>query len=143
MNNRHVIGSAIALVLVTGCGDATGVMVDGLAGTWTTQSMFFTSEAEPLLSVNLVAFGASLTLVLGVDETYSSTFVFPGEPTEEEMGTYTVSGSTLTLSETGTGRPEAYTISWDGDTMTLTLDDVFDFTEGIEGAGTLVITLTR
>ena len=143
MKNRHLISSALALVLVTGCGDATGVTADDLAGTWTTQSMFFTRVADPLLSVNLVAFGASLTLVLGADETYSITFVFPGEPTEEEMGTYTVSGSTLTLSETGTGSPEAYTMSRDGDTMTLTLDDVFDFTEGIEGAGTLVITLTR
>ena len=143
MKNRHLISSALALVLVTGCGDATGVTADDLAGTWTTQSMFFTSVAEPLLSVNLVAFGASLTLVLGADETYSSTFVFPGgEPTEEEMGTYTMSGSTLTLSETGAGS-RTFTISWDGDTMTLTLDDVFDFTEGIEGAGTLVITLTR
>ena len=143
MSKRHLISSALALVLISACGDATGVTTDDLAGTWTATSMVFTSTADPELSVDVIPLGVAMTLVLGADETYSWAFVFPGEPGEDEAGTYTVSGSTLTISETGTGSPEAFTIARDGDTMTLTLADVFDFTEGIEEDATLVITLTR
>ena len=53
-------------------------------------------------------------------------------------------GSILTLSLTGEGSPQAFTVARDGDTMTLTVtDEVFDFTEGVEETATLVITLTR
>lgn len=39
-----------------------------------------------------------------------------------------MTGSTLTLSQTGEGSPEAFTISRDGDSMTLTVtDEEFDF----------------
>jgi len=128
------------------CTDATGgtgVEPDDLAGTWTATSIVFTSVADPTLSVDEVADGATMSLTLSASGTYSWTFVFPGEPTENETGTYMVSGSTLTIDPTGTKGPETMTISRNGDTMTLTLADEYDFTLDVFVPATLVITLTR
>ena len=84
-----------------------------------------------------------MSLTLNADGTFSWTFVFPGEPTENETGTYTVSGNTMTITETGEDGPETFTILRSGDTLTLTLADTFDFTEGVEEAAMMVIVLTR
>jgi hypothetical protein len=135
------------------CSDATGTDATGtdtstepadLAGTWTATSFVLTSVANPATSVDLVAQdGAVVTLVLGADETYDFTYVSDVEPTENETGTYTVSGSTLTIDPTGTKGPEAFTISRAGDTMTLTGDDDYDFTPNVFVDVVMVITLTR
>ena len=144
MKKRHLISSAVALVLMTACGDATGVEPDDLAGTWTATSMVFTSTADPTLSVDIVPLGASLSFVLGADGSYSFTFVLPGEPSDNEAGAYTVTGTNFNLSPTGTGSPETLTISRDGDTMTLTGSDTFEFDVLVgEEPATMVITLTR
>ncbi len=150
MKKRHLITSALALILMAACTDAigvapdvgTGVAADDLAGTWTATSMVFTSLEYPELSANVGAEGAEMTLTLGADGTFSWTFVFPGEPTESETGTYTVSGNTMTIIES-TGYSETIGITRNGNTMTLTLADVFDFSPGIEEAARLVIGLTR
>ena len=142
MNIRNLTISALALILMTACTEATGVELDDLAGIWTAQSIVFTSVADPTLSVDVVAEGAGMTLTLGADGTFSWTFVFPGEPTENETGTYMVSGNTMTIIESA-GTSETMGITRDGNTMTLTLADVFDFNPGIEVAATLVVTLTR
>ena len=143
MKLRHLT-PALALILMTACGDdSTGVEPDDLAGTWTATAMVFTQTASPNQVVDVVPLGAGLTLVLGADASYTVTFVFPPDPDEVETGAYTVTGTNLNLSPTGTGSPETFTISRDGNTMTLTLADFFDFTEGVEEAATMVITLTR
>ena len=84
---------------------------------------------------------AELTLVLVADATY--TFTSPLDPTENEAGSYAVVGTTLTLSQTGTGSPKPFMISRDGNTMTLTGLDTWDFASGVEEAATLVIPLMR
>jgi hypothetical protein len=122
--------------------DPTGVEPADLAGTWTATAIVFTSVANPTLSVDEVADGAAMTLVLSADGEYTLTFVFPGEPNENETGTYTVSGSTLTITPPG-GSQETIGVSRNGDTMTLTLDDIYDFDDQGEEDATLVITLTR
>ena len=123
--------------------DPTGVEPANLAGTWTATAIVFTSIANPTLSVDEVADGATMTIVLSADGTYTLTFVFPGEENENEMGTYTVSGSTLTITPTG-GTQETMGVSRNGDTMTLTLDDIYDFDgDQVEEDATLVVTLTR
>ena len=149
MGKRHLIGSALALILMTACGDdGTGLETDDLAGTWTAASMIFTQTAAPMEPVDLVAQDmAVLTLVLTADSTYTFTFVFPPDTTanENETGTYAVVGDTLTLNPTGTGSPEEFEIARDDDTMTLTdSGEMFEFDPmvGDEDA-TLVITLTR
>jgi hypothetical protein len=142
--------SALALILMTACTEATGVdettgvEPDALAGTWTSTSMVLTSVANNTLSIDLVAEdGPVATVVLGADGTYTFTYVSDVEPTENETGTYTVSGSTLTIDPTGTKGPETFTISRTGDTMTMTGLDNYDFTPGVFVDATMVIVLTR
>ncbi len=143
MKNRYLISSALALLLMTACGDATGVEPDDLAGTWVATSLVFTSVADNTVSVDEVALGAAVTLVLVADATYTFTFV-SGLENENEAGGYTVTGTNLNLSPTGTVSPETFTISRDGDTMTLTGSDTFEFDPEVgEEAATMVITLTR
>ena len=84
-----------------------------------------------------------MSLTLNADGTYTWAFVFPGDPTENETGTYTVSGNLMTINDSSEGSPETLTIVRSGDTLTLTLADVFDFTEGVEVDATMVIVLTR
>ena len=145
MKLRHLTISTLALVLMAGCGDdSTGLEADDLAGTWTATSLVFTQTAAPMASVDIVAQDmAVLTIVLTAASTYTLTFVFPPDPTENvnEAGTYTTTSTTITITPTGEAA-ETSAISRDGDTMTTTQDDGFDFGSGGEPA-TLVTTLTR
>ncbi len=131
-----------ALILIAGCDDAaTGLDTDDIAGTWTATSIVFTQTADPMTVVDAVDEGASLTLLLGTDESFTFTFTSP-EENEVDTGTYSVSGSTITL--TGSTETETFAITRDEDTMTLTDDDVFEFDEQVgDEAATLVVTLTR
>ena len=149
MKLRHLTTSALALILMAACTDATGVGVepDDLAGTWTSTSFVLTSVANPSMSMDLVADeGAEVTLVLRADGTYTFTFTSTVEPTENETGTYTVLGNTMTVTPvTPAGlEPEEITLARVGDTLTLTLDDEIVFSDGGNAeAAVLVIVLTR
>ena len=65
MNKRHLTISALALILMSACSDATGVLPEDLAGTWTAASLVFTSVENAELTADLVDEGAGMTLVLG------------------------------------------------------------------------------
>ena len=149
MKLRHLTTSALALILMAACTDATGVGVepDDLAGTWTSTSFVLTSVANPSMSMDLVAEeGAEVTLVLRADGTYTFTFTSTVEETENETGTYVVSGNTMTvIPVTPAGlEPEEITLARVGDTLTLTLDDEIVFSDGGNAeAAVLVIVLTR
>ena len=87
-----------------------------------------------------------MTLVLGADGAYTFTNTSTVEPTENETGTYTVLGNTMTVTPvTPEGHAaEEITIVRLGDTLTLTLDDEDVFTDGGQAeAAVLVIVLTR
>lgn len=143
MKLRHLTTSAMALLVLSACSDSTGVEPDDLAGTWEATEAVVTSVADPTVSVDFVAEGGTITLVLNADAGYVFTSSFPGEDPEVEIGTYSVSGDVLTITPVDDD-PETFTISRDGDTMTLTGDDSFDFDENdVEEPATLVITLTR
>ena len=143
MKHKHLTISALALILMSACTEATGVEPNDLAGTWTATSIVFTSVADPTLSVDMATEGATMSLTLNADGTYTWAFVFPGEPTEDETGTYTVSGNIMTITASAQDFAETVAIVRSGDTLTLTLTDVFDFTEGVEVDATMVIVLTR
>jgi hypothetical protein len=146
MRLRYLTTSALALILMAGCEDTgTGVAPDDIAGTWTATAIVFTSVADPNVSVDLVVTEqAAATFVLNADATYTLTFSSALEPTENEAGVYTVTGTDLNLSPTGTGSPETFTISRIGDNMTLTGSAEFEFDPLVgEEAATMVITLRR
>jgi len=147
MKLKHLTTAAMALILMSACTEGAGVGLepDDLAGTWVASAMVFTSVADNTMSVDIVAAEqAVVTLVFVADGTYTFSFV-SGVEVEDESGTYTVSGSTLTITTLLPEAldPESMTISRDGDNMTLTLADTFDFVEGQEEDATLVITLAR
>jgi len=137
----------MALILMTACTDATGLAVDEIAGTWIASSMVFTSAADATVTAEMVADGATLTLVLGADNTFTLTLTELQEDDEVDTGTYTVVGSTLTISDSLEDTTDTFAIARDGDTMTLTiLDEEFDFDdnpETPEDDATLVVTLSR
>ena len=149
MKLRHLTTSALALILMAACTDATGVGVepDDLVGKWTSTSLIFTSVADPSVSMDLVAEeGAQVILVLGADGAYTFTFTSDVEATENETGTYTVSGNIMTVTPvTPEGlEPEDILIARVGDTLTLTLDDEVVFAQGANAeAAVLVAVLTR
>ncbi len=149
MKLRHMTTSALALILMAACTEATGVGVepDELAGTWTASSFILTSVADPNVWIDLVAEeGAQMTLVLGADGTYTFDFTSTVEEAEHEEGTYTVSGNIMTVTPvTPEGLdPEEMGIVRVGDTLTLTMDDEVVFGPGANSeAAVLVIILTR
>ena len=144
MKLRHLITSAMALILMSACtDDATGVLPDDLAGSWAATAIVFTSVEDPTMTADIVDEGATATFVLDADGSYTLTFTFE-EENELETGTYAVDGDTLTLTPTDAEEdPETWTIVRDGDTMTLTTDDDFEFENDISTDVTMVITLTR
>ena len=83
MKLRNLTTAAVALTLIAGCTDGTGIEPDDLAGIWTASSVVFTSVADPTVSVDLMDEGATVTLTLGADATYTLALVFP-EETENE-----------------------------------------------------------
>ena len=147
MKHKHLTISALALILMAACTDATGgtgVEPDDLAGTWTSTSLILTSVVNPSMSMDLVAEeGAAVTIVLRADGTYTFTFVSDVEPTENETGTYTVAANIMTITPTD-GFEETIVILRDGNTMTMTLDDEIVFIDGTNAeAAVMVIVLTR
>jgi len=73
MKHKHLTISALALILMSACTEATGVGVEpnDLAGTWTSTSIVFTSVADPTLSVDLATEGTTMSLTLNTDGTYT------------------------------------------------------------------------
>ena len=143
MKLRHLTTSAMALILMSACTDATGVEVDDLAGTWVATAIVFTSVEDPAMTVDITEEGATATFTLDAEGAYTVTFVF-GEENEVETGTYAVDGNVLTLTDSVEGA-EVWDVARDGDTMTLTSDDdEFDFDDDqVEDPASLVITLAR
>ncbi len=74
--------------------------------------------------------GLTLTITF-TETTYVGVAVFPGDPTENFSGTYTIEGQTLTLNETGQATPELMTYSLSGTILTLSGDDSHDFSSGM------------
>ncbi len=141
------LGSLVATLSVLGvvaCGDSlTGVdtTTDDLMGAWNITSLTFTPVGGGTAAQGLVG---SATIVFREDLTYTVTFV-EGTVTDVENGTFTVNGSTLTLTLAG-DEPDVFTITAISSTAATLYseDDSFDFNDdGAETAATLTVTLQR
>lgn len=136
-------GTVALAVGALSCESATGVELEELAGTWTAQSAVFTAVADPAQTFGLVADGGTFALTFVADGSYSSVFTYQQE-NETIAGTFAVNESTLTLSETGQGSADDYEFTRNGNTLTLTSPDVWDFDDdGNDDQATIVITLIR
>ena len=159
MNLRNLTISALALILVAGCEDATGgtgVEPADLVGEWTATSFVLTSVPEGDNTTDVVTMdlvqrdGAVVELMLRADLTYTYTFVSEVEDDlENKAGTYTVAGNILTYfpDDESLGPDddvsETVGIVRIGDTLTLTMDDHIDLENDEKIDAVLVIILTR
>jgi len=140
-------GSIVAtlLVLAVGaCGDSvTGVdtATDDLLGTWNITSLAFTPAGGGTATEGLTG---TATIAFRADLTYTLTFT-EGLVQEIEDGTFSVSGSTLTLTLPGEDPDELTVTALSSTAATLYADDeTFDFNDdGTETDATLTVTLQK
>jgi hypothetical protein len=146
MKLRNLTISTLALILMTGCGDATGVEPDDIAGTWTATSTLFTQVSDTTVKADpVVDDDAVVTLALGSNLNYTFSFVLAPD-NETDVGTFDVTGDQLTLtpSPPTAELPQVFVVARDDDLMTLTGTDTFVFDEQAgEQAALLVVTLVR
>ena len=147
---RTLSASLLVAALAVACSDSDGPTggaedVDDLVGTWNATVMVFTNTADNTQTFDAIAEGASLTLTIASDGRYTFDIDFPGEGPETDTGTFTLSGSNITITSDNPQDPAetmGYTLS--GNTLTLLGDDTFDFDEdGTDEAATMRIVLTR
>ncbi len=142
------LGLALLVTVAVGCndsGNSTGpASPSEFVGDWLASSYVVTSIANTSLSEDLVPLGLTLSITF-TETTYSGTAAFDGEPTDTFSGTYTISGSQLTLNETGQGTPDTMTYTLSGNAMTLSGDDEdHDFDEdGQDDPATFVMVLAK
>ncbi len=140
------LGVALLASVAIGCSDSSGpgsATPADLVGQWTASAYTVTSVANTSTSAELVAMGLTITITF-TETTYTGVVIFPGDPTDDFSGTYTIDGLTLTLNETGKGSPETMTYVLLGSTLTLNGDDVHDFLDnGQEEAVTFVMVLDK
>jgi hypothetical protein len=83
---------ALTTPLLIGCGDATGIQPVDLAGSWVASEYRFTNPANTAQTVDLVAVGGSLSLMIMADGNYTVTIQEPGNVPETRSGTVEVLG---------------------------------------------------
>ena len=136
---------AVTLTATLGCGDATGVSVEDLTGTWVATQFLFTNPANAAETFDAIAAGGSLSLTVQATGDYTATITEPGSAAEVVTGTISVEGNVVTIAESGQGSPTPYAATRSGDTLTLTTDDEeFDFDDdGTDELASLRIVLVR
>ena len=145
MKLRDMIAAPLVALLTMACGSSTGISPDDLAGTWTATNFVFTSPANSAQSVDVIPLGVSFTLTIRADSTFTSTLVEPDGTGDTDSGTVDVTGSILTVAESGQGSPTSFTAVRGGDDMTLTTsDEDYDFDgDGTDELANLRIELHR
>lgn len=145
MEIRNSATAPLVLLLALACGDSTGISAEKLAGTWTATEFVFTNQANLSQSVDWIPLGASFTLTIRADSTFTTTLREPGGVVDTDTGIISVAGNVLTIAESGQGSPTPFTAVRDGDVLTLTTTDAdFDFDgDGTDEPASLRIVLRR
>jgi hypothetical protein len=115
-----------------------------MAGTWRATKAVFVSVAPPTRTVDVVAQGTVVTLVLGADSTYTFTLAEPGVAPVVTTGTWSESIDVLTLTQTGATYSTQFDKALSGDALVLAGGSVqFEFTDGVTEEAKLTMTLAR
>jgi len=142
-----LIGGLSSAVLGCGSDDSTGPQLQDVVGTWHATKAQVTSlvEAPFVATIDIVASGGTLQVVLNANHTYSSTVTFPGEAPETSSGTYTQTATTLSLinDQNSGGDVIVFDVALSNGTLLLTNGIItFDFGSG-EVASKLDLTLVH
>jgi hypothetical protein len=120
---RRMLVAGILAGAVGACGDKdTGPSPDELAGTWIATKAEFVSVATPSLKFDLIARGATVSLVLTASKTFTLTITPPGEPELKSLGNWsTLEGDELKLTFSSGSMQGAmnFDMGLSGDTLTL------------------------
>ncbi len=135
---RTFIAPLLAATFVAGCGHSTPEKVaEALAGTWNATSVVFTNKANSSETFDLVAAGGSANVTFTAAGEFSGSFTDLG-------GTFVVEGTNLIITNTGESEPETVAFTLSGNTLTLTVDDEFDFDDdGVDESATLIIVFQK
>jgi hypothetical protein len=127
------------------CGGSDTPSLESLSGIWTANRLEYVSVANPTIKVELIAAGATATLNLNDNGQYAATVTLPGQQPETILGTWSYTGDTLTLRESGSSGDMTFDLSLGNDVMTLTgADAEYDFDDnGVDEPATLNIQLER
>ncbi len=145
MKRTFVVYLLVGAAAGIGCGDATGVTADELAGAWSATQYEFTNPATASQQVDIIAMGGSFSISFMASGDFTANFQEPGEQLETISGTISVGGDTLTISESGQGSPTDFVASRSGSTLTLTTsDEEYDFDgDDVEEPASLRIILRK
>jgi hypothetical protein len=138
--------AAIAAGAAFGGGDGgSGPSPSAITGTWQATSMLFVSQADPKVSVDVIAAGGSATLTLDANKSYLMVLTLPATAPETTTGTWSLSGDVLTMVPDGMKGNIQFNVTLSGQTLKLAgghLD--FDLNDdGIDDPAILTIEATR
>jgi hypothetical protein len=122
---------ALLLFFAAGCGGDDPAEPDPalgpFVGDWGATSLVITSVANPQIVLDPIQLGASFDLNVQPSGQYTATLAFEGR-VFTEIGTLTVSGTTVTLHRTfPTALTTAAVFAFQGAQLTLEGDTVYDF----------------
>ena len=135
---RTLIAPLLAVTFLAGCGDGTPEEVaEALAGNWNATSVVFTNKANSSETFDLLAGGESVNIAFTAAGGFSGSFTELG-------GTFVVQGTNLIITNTGESDTHTVAFTLSGNTLTLTVDDEFDFDDdGVDESASLTIVLQR
>jgi hypothetical protein len=129
-----ILGVVVAAAAASGCGgDSTGTDVPDIVGSWNVTRFEFVSKANAATKADLTTLGATANLVFAANKTFTLTANVPGQGVDVSTGTYVVTATTLTVTNTSETPPETLVFSMvlSGNTLTLTNgSSTFDFGAG-------------
>lgn len=96
--------AGLLVLAAPGCDDPATVRTADLYGLWGAVAMVYTSQANPAIESDLLrSEGATYSIELVSDGTYTSQLTRPSLPTSTESGSYEVRDGRLILSPIGGG----------------------------------------
>jgi hypothetical protein len=126
-------GIALGAALVACGDDGDGTPGTPLYGTWQITKYEYVSVADPSLAVDLVAQGATGTVALNADASYTATITEPGSASVTTTGTWSYTQDTFTLKRSGQSGDSQFDMVVGTNQLTLTgADTEYDF----DGDGT-------